>query len=71
MKAKAINASKDLISFFPLFFLLEMVIQQKERAVFIQCNPFTVMTWEKRHSSQGVLHCSAIVGEKPEQGADN
>lgn len=48
-----------------------MVIQQKERAVFIQCNPFTVMTWEKKHSSQGVLHCNTIVGEKPEQGADN
>lgn len=75
MKGKARESMPLRILFlFPpphFFFFLEIVIQQKERAVFIQCNPFTVMTSEKSTAAK-LFRAEMLQSEKKwEQGADN
>ena len=42
-----------------IFFFLEIVIQQQGREVFIECNLFMVMAWEKGTGAK--LFCTAML----------
>lgn len=59
-KMKARAGESTLTHFFFFFTFLEIVIQQQGRAVFIECNLFMVMAWEKKKApepSYSALRC--------------
>lgn len=64
-RAWGVNTPKIFIYFFSphfLFLFSEIVIQQQERTVFIECNLFMVMAQEK--GTGVIMRCELEVGEK-------